>query len=344
MFKESELLAKVESASNRIHANVMSDGYKEETDNHVPSFPPELKRWSVNNGIAFRPCGDTVEILPPGIYETHIDNNGPFLVRIEQTTEKIILLPDNPAPRIIEDIEKFWDRYSIFTQYGLNHKRGILLWGPPGGGKTCTVKLLIKDIVSRGGIALLGDNPELIKSLHKVIRHIQPNTPILVIMEDLDEMIRRSNEHELLDLLDGHQNTHRTVFIATTNHPERLGSRIVNRPSRFDLVVKVPNPSDNDRRVYLEYLASKSSHEVRPSPNTIKKWIAESDGLSIAHLRELYIGVVILGNSTEDTLERLRFMQDKYPDSVDDYRETIGFGYKPTPTPCKIAARPESGW
>jgi hypothetical protein len=111
----------------------------------------------------------------------------------------------------------------------------------------------MKDMVSKGGVIILGDcHPERVAEALSGLRWVEPERPIVVILEDIDTIIDRHGESEVLSLLDGENSIDKVVFLATTNYPENLDGRIVNRPSRFDRVVKIGEPSALSRELYLK--------------------------------------------------------------------------------------------
>src|SRR5205807_7501248 len=132
----------------------------------------------------------------------------------------------------------------------------------------------------------------------------EPARPLIVVMEDIDEMIANFGEHEILSLLDGENQINNVVHIATTNHPERLGARIVNRPSRFDERILVDMPSAESRLTYLQKAIERGGSGIDHAE--LLRWRDDTEGLSIAHLRELTAGVVCLNQPYESVLARLR--------------------------------------
>jgi SpoVK/Ycf46/Vps4 family AAA+-type ATPase len=137
------------------------------------------------------------------------------------------------------------------------------------------------------------------------VRRIEPERNLIVIMEDVDETIQRYGEHELLALLDGESQIANVVNVATTNYPDRLGARIVNRPSRFDERIFVDMPTPAARAVYLQKVAPQVDGA------TLQRWVHDTDKMSVAHLRELAAAVLCLDQNYEDVLERLRSMRVK---------------------------------
>jgi hypothetical protein len=72
--------------------------------------------------------------------------------------------------------------------------------------------------------------------------------------KDLIKLIGRKVENSgpLLNILDGIGQMENTIYLATTNYPEKLKERILNRPSRFDRRYKIEKPDSNIRKFYFE--------------------------------------------------------------------------------------------
>ncbi len=292
--------------------------------------PPEEKqdmtgkpcRWAVNDDAYMITYNTrTVEKMVPGMYDIGSTQQGIVFVRVDVRSDDLLTFPDTDQERIVQDITTFWASEDKFREHSLPYKRGIMLWGPPGSGKSSTVRLVCRDVIARGGIVFQFTSPDLFVNGFRVFRQVQPDTPVVVIMEDLDTILQQSNESKILNLLDGAEDAERVVFLATTNYPERLGPRIMNRPSRFDRVYKVPHPSAPARELYLRSIAGTADVDVA-------RWAKATSGLSLAHLKELFIGVHIMGGDERETLDVLRGMRDKHTSAEDDseFEESSG-GY-----------------
>ena len=286
-----------------------------------PSFgaPTDLDlcQWQVGTNGVFRPAARTVKHLVPGAYTVHCDNQGAFLSRMHLMSDEIVQLPESANLKVLDCIRKFWASRDRYKKHGLVFKRGVLLWGPPGSGKTITVAMLTKDLIDNGGIVVFCSQTATTSYLISAIRRIEKERPLIVVYEDIDEIINTYGEHNILAMLDGEQQTDNVVSVATTNYPERLGARIVNRPSRFDDRIFVGMPSERDRRAYLE----KTTTGV-----DVERWASDTEGLSIAHLRELVAAVMCLDQDYDDVLRRLRTMNER-PKEVDGYtKRSPGFG------------------
>ncbi len=263
----------------------------------------DFSQWQVLPNGRYRPGSRTNRKLTAGSYRIEQDDFGPFLQRMEMTMDRIIELPEASHLRVLQGIRKFWGVKERYQRHGLVYKRGVLLWGPPGGGKTVTVQLLIQEIVKvHDGVVLIAGNPELTIKMLGFLRMIEPNRPLIVVLEDVDEIIMHHGEHGLLAILDGEHQTDNVVYCATTNYPNKLGARIVNRPSRFDERIKIGMPSPAARLAYLNHAATGID------AGTLSQWVEDTDGMSIAHLRELVVATLCLEQEYSEVLERLRGM------------------------------------
>lgn len=268
-----------------------------------------MSQWNSGDGLNFIPTAKTFQTLPPGFYEIKFDpSTGIFFTAQSTKTDELLKFPHTNMEKVLEGITKFWDMEEKFRFYGLHHRRGILLWGPAGTGKTSTIRQVVEDVVKRGGVAFKFLHPKMFAEGLRVFRNIQPETPVVVIMEDIDVLIRINVESEILNILDGTEDIHKVVFLATTNHPEVLGPRIVNRPSRFDRRYKVPEPTPEAREMYLAHLLKGEQKKLKVN---LKKWVKDTEGMSLAHLKELFVGVHILGDPYDEMLKTLKEMKEK---------------------------------
>jgi hypothetical protein len=279
----------------------------------------KLTQWTTGDGKRFIPSGTTKSQLPAGVYEIHHSSClGLYFEKIPVRTEGLIRFPQTNSEKVLKEIETFWDKEKTFEDFGIAYKRGIILWGPPGGGKTCCVNLIMKDVVDRNGIVVKFTNPGLFMEGMRVLREIQGDSPIVVLMEDIDSIVENF-ESTVLNILDGVESIRKVVFLATTNYPEVLGARIINRPSRFDKRFKIPYPNEESRMIYFKHLIGNRNIKI-----DLNKWVKDTENFSIAHLKELFVAVVILGDDYDDALKSLNSMKERIS-SEDDDEKAMGF-------------------
>jgi hypothetical protein len=275
--------------------------------------------WASLGGV-FIPSGTHTDSLPAGTYEYRYDEQvQAWCFRtVPIQTDTLIQLPEPQYEYILSEHQAFWGMQARFHSYGFVHKRGLLLWGPAGSGKTCLVSLLCSSLVERGGIVLSVQDPNAGVAGLGLLRIVEPSRPVTVILEDIDSIVTRHGDHQLLALLDGEMQFDHVVFLATTNYPERLDKRIVDRPSRFDRVVFMGMPGPASRRLYL------ATKDPTLTEEELDTWVALSNGYGLAHLREMVVGSRVLGQPVEEVVERLSKMHKRQPNSS-GVGENLGF-------------------
>ena len=287
----------------------------------------KFTQWAIHSGGKFSPTLSTTEKLEPGFYEVGFDSNtGHYLEKKDVNTDELYELPSAELMDIIEDIEKFWNRKDKYEQYNFIHKRGILLYGEPGCGKSAIIQLCTKQLTNQmGGIVINVTNGDQVEYYSKIIgklRQVEPERPLVVIFEDIDAIASEGSwtTSMILNLLDGIKQIQNVVYIATTNHPDKLEDRITNRPSRFDRRYEVELPNDEVRKAYIQ---NKLSEDDLKGID-MELWVKETEGFSLAHMRELVISVITMDNSFEDTVARLKGMKVK--PKIKSKSSSIGFG------------------
>lgn len=258
-------------------------------------------QWTTPDDTTFFPAGRVTPNLPPGYYIPGHSPHGLFLQKKAIKNEDLIKFPDSNSDMVITEINKFWELRNKFMEGKIQHKRGILLYGPPGSGKTCTLRQVVENLITKQkGVVLEWPGADTLLESYEVIRAIHPDMPIVVLMEDVDSILEGYNS-KALNLLDGVHEIDRILFLATTNHPEKLGSRVVNRPSRFDKRFMIGMPNAKAREMFIEGKGIKGDE--------LKRWVEDTDGLSIAHLKELYVASKILGDPYEQAIGTIKEMK-----------------------------------
>jgi SpoVK/Ycf46/Vps4 family AAA+-type ATPase len=167
---------------------------------------------------------------------------------------------------------------------------------------------------------LLVNDPHITAAALQLFRQLEPDRPVITLYEDIDALVERGNQSGILALLDGELQISGVVSVATTNYPENLDPRFTDRPGRFDRVTLVGMPLPEARAAYF---AAKAPDVPEPRR---ERWVIASDNWSIAHLRELVVAHLVLGEDDEATIERLTNMRDQLPKSDDARTTSVGFG------------------
>jgi ATP-dependent 26S proteasome regulatory subunit len=258
---------------------------------------------------------NTVNEIPAGYYKfTRSERLGIGLAKTNINIDELFELPFKESKAIITDIQKFWNSKDKYKEYNYTHKRGILLYGKPGNGKTSIINLLTLELVNKyNGLVFSINTPDDLHDFKEfvpsILRNIEPDRPIICTIEDIDSILSNyghSTKSSFLNLLDGSSQVTNIVYIATTNYPEQLEENITNRPSRFDRRYEISLPDDDVRRSYI----INKIKEDDLSNIDVDMWVKETEGLSISHIKELIISVVIFGNEFSESLDIMRDFVD----------------------------------
>lgn len=268
--------------------------------------------------------------LPAGTYYTFTD---PFTgdrkyVAMEQNSDLLLELPGLPTKYILEQIQTFWNKANEYKKYGFLQKRGVLLYGPPGCGKSSIVNLLRRQLIANNGVIFtpVGGGFDAMTSGIADFRKMEPDRPVMTLVEDLETMLESANgsngaqcEKAALALYDGESQFNNIIHVATTNKPDVLADRFIRRPGRFDIVVGVHNPTRETREAYLKHICN--GNLTSEQANDI---LDRTESLSLAYMREIASTYLVLGTPLDTTIARLQEQaKQKYRTSKTGF--TIGF-------------------
>jgi len=202
-----------------------------------------------------------------------------------------LILPADLKHEIQADLSGFFSSRDAYDTYRIPWKRGVLLIGPPGNGKTHTVKALINltrkpCLYVKSFKGCWGTDHDRIRS---VFDRARKTTPSIVVLEDLDSLIDNSNRAFFLNELDGFAENTGVVVLATTNHPERLDPAILDRPSRFDRKYHFNLPARKERATYIDQWNRSLESELKLSDKSVSRAAESTEGFSFAYMKELFL-------------------------------------------------------
>jgi chaperone BCS1 len=152
-----------------------------------------------------------------------------------------VVLEDGVAERLLIDVRQFLGSRERYSNVGVPWRRGYLLHGEPGCGKSSLAKAVATECaLPLYVISLVGADDE---RLHSMLLRVRPRS--LVLIEDIDEVVRepmgdreRVTRSGLLNALDGVAASEGRVLFVTTNHRDRLETALT-RSGRVDVEIEL---------------------------------------------------------------------------------------------------------
>lgn len=205
-----------------------------------------------------------------------LSSNGEKIEDFREMSWDDIIMPGDLMRRIRGEISSFFSSKKLYDDNKLDWRRGVLLAGPPGNGKTATCRAVATS-VDVPVVYCAATDGDLFGVLNQAQATVGMYAPCILIMEDADslgsESILRS---ALLNMLDGMFSCDGVMTIATTNCPEKLDSALTGRPSRFDSLYVIGNPAAPEReRILRNKLGKKAKRLPAGQIETLAKGLGD---------------------------------------------------------------------
>src|SRR5215813_14946401 len=214
---------------------------------------------------------------------------------IRSATFENLILPQQLKQELREDFRRFFASREVYRKHGIPWKRGVLLIGPPGNGKTHAIKALVNELrlPCLYVKSFKSDHDTEQSNMRKVFTRARRSAPCLIVLEDLDSLIEDENRAFLLNELDGFADNEGVVVIASTNHPEKLDPAILDRPSRFDRKYYFDLPGLPERLAYVRHWNQTLQLEMRLTDAEVVAVADGTDRFSYAYLKELFLSAMM---------------------------------------------------
>ena len=200
----------------------------------------------------------------------------------------------------------------LFKSIGVKPPRGILMYGPPGSGKTLIARAVANET---GAFFFLINGPEIMSklagesesNLRKAFEEAEKNSPAIIFIDEIDSIapkrektqgeVERRIVSQLLTLMDGLKARSHVVVIAATNRPNTIDGAL-RRFGRFDREVDIGVPDENGR---LEVLRIKTKNMKLGDDVDLEQLAKETHG---------YVGADIAALCTEAAMQCIREKMD----------------------------------
>nr|KAF6411473.1 proteasome 26S subunit, ATPase 4 [Rousettus aegyptiacus] len=208
---------------------------------------------------------------------------------------------DIQKQEVREAVELPLTHFELYKQIGIDPPRGVLMYGPPGCGKTMLAKAVahhttaafIRVVGSEFVQKYLGEGPRMVRD---VFRLAKENAPAIIFIDEIDAIATKRFDAqtgadrevqrillELLNQMDGFDQNVNVKVIMATNRADTLDPALL-RPGRLDRKIEFPLPDRRQKRLIFSTITSKMnlSEEV-----DLEDYVARPDKISGADINSI---------------------------------------------------------
>lgn len=274
--------------------------------------------------------------IKPGIYSITHKGNSIGLETLNMKQRRILESYDN-SKRIMDEAKLFFSQKEVYDFLEKQMKRAILVYSPPGYGKTCAITKVCKQLFDEdpGTVVISWPTAELDarhvgRFLSSRSEYTKECTRLVFLIEDIgggeieDRGGARGIDSALLNLLDGVDVTFPlpTFIIATTNYPANLLDALADRPGRFDEFIELMPPNHEQRVLLTQFIAKRelTDDEV----DALKK----AENFSVAHLSEIVERSLLKSKSYREVIEEIVNHREAFSRHFEEAKAPMGIGVR----------------
>lgn len=227
-----------------------------------------------------------------------------FYNAVVAAKEEDIVLPADIVEQLFRDTQAFFSSAKLYHDLQVTWKRGILLLGPPGNGKTNTIRILLQKCKGIPALYVQSANTNqgAEMGMHAIFAKARQSAPCILILEDVETLVSGDARSFMLNQLDGIESNDGILVIATANDVSKLDAAILQRPSRFDAKYMFHLPDEDLRRRFAANWFGRKvgmdrlvfdSEKAEDFEALLDVVAASTEGWSFAFLKELFMSYLL---------------------------------------------------
>ncbi|KAK4998711.1 hypothetical protein LTR66_002103 [Elasticomyces elasticus] len=232
------------------------------------------------------------------VYDDYWRKSKDLWKQVQQAEWENVILDEEMKKALVDFSDKFFDSKESYKDMGVPWKRGVIFTGPPGNGKTISIRALMHTLLRRKDPI-----PSLyVKSVYgtydirEVFTRARRMAPCLLVFEDIETVVTEDTRSYFFNEVDGLENNDGLLMVASTNHLDQLDPGLSKRPSRFDRKYLFPLPSEHERVLYCRFWRNKL--KKNPSvvfPEKLCPAIAGiTEEFSFAYMQEAFVATLLV--------------------------------------------------
>lgn len=202
-----------------------------------------------------------------------------------------VILDQGIAQRLHDDFSEFLKSQPWYLERGIPYRRGYLLYGPPGNGKSSFIQALAGELQYNICVLNLTDRSLTDDKLAYLMATLPPRS--MLLLEDVDAAFTHTRENKsavsltfsgLLNALDGVASTEERVIFMTTNHHERLDPALI-RPGRCDVQQYIGDSTAHQQKAMFKRFYPNADDQ------TVNEFLTNMQGqsVSVAELQGFFL-------------------------------------------------------
>lgn len=260
------------------------------------------------------------------VYDWYWQRSRDLWLAVQKANWDKVILDSKMKSELTSVVSKFFDSKAVYSDLGVPWKRGLIFGGPPGNGKTISIKALMH--------TLLFDRADPIPTLYvrdapynyhirNVFTTARRLAPCMLVLEDIETIVTSQTRSYFFNELDGLSNNDGLFVVASTNFLDQLDPGLSKRPSRFDRTYIFPLPNEHERTLYCEFWRRKLQDKPKMAfafPSKLcPPMAAVTDGFSFAFLQECFVATLLaLAREGEQGEQSVQDEHDEQDEHVSD--------------------------